>query len=363
VIIDSHAHTFPPLRYAPGFDRPTEFLALMQRGLAFHGQPTRRVRDNAIVTDLPPIWDPDDLGLGGGREVDFRVGRHGRFVWTIDGEDYYKQYLPAWLVENESAPDLIAATMDQADIDMAVLQNDGYYGKLNDYFAACVRQHPGRFIGTAHIDEDSADSDTSLAELERCATVLGLRGLFVSSLQYWLRGFHLRVDDDRLRAFWAAVERLGLVVYWSIGSGPSRDEAGYLDELSRIGRVLDRHPAIRSVVVGGMPNRYLDQPEASLPAPLAALTERDAICFELVFPISMGRVEEYPFPTAQAAVRRLYDRLGARKLVWGSDMPNVERHCTYGQSLTYLSRHCTFIPPDDMALILGGNLMRLFDLS
>ena len=62
-------------------------------------------------------------------------------------------------------------------------------------------------------------------------------------------------------------------------------------------------------------------------------------------------------------MRRLYDRLGPRRLVWGSDLPNVERHCTYAQSLTYLTRHCPFIPPADLALIVGGNIARLFNLT
>jgi predicted TIM-barrel fold metal-dependent hydrolase len=178
-----------------------------------------------------------------------------------------------------------------------------------------------------------------------------------------LHGYGLQLDDERLWPFWAAVERLGLVVYWALSAGPLRDEAGYLDPVRRVCRVLDRYPAIRSVVVGGAPNRYFDNPRAALPSELAALTERDTVCLELVFPISIGRIEDYPFPTAQQAIQRLYDRLGPRRLVWGSDIPNVERHCTYAQSLTYLTRHCSFIPPADLALITGGNLSRLFGLE
>ena len=41
-------------------------------------------------------------------------------------------------------------------------------------------------------------------------------------------------------------------------------------------------------------------------------------------------------------------------------MPNVERHCTYKQSLDYLRLHCDFIPAEDRAKICGGNVARLF---
>jgi hypothetical protein len=40
-------------------------------------------------------------------------------------------------------------------------------------------------------------------------------------------------------------------------------------------------------------------------------------------------------------------------------MPNVERYCTYRQSLTYLE-HCDFLAPAHREQILGGNLRALF---
>jgi hypothetical protein len=43
-------------------------------------------------------------------------------------------------------------------------------------------------------------------------------------------------------------------------------------------------------------------------------------------------------------------------------MPNVERNCTYRQSLDYLRRHAAFIRPSEMDLILGDNLVELLGL-
>jgi predicted TIM-barrel fold metal-dependent hydrolase len=59
-------------------------------------------------------------------------------------------------------------------------------------------------------------------------------------------------------------------------------------------------------------------------------------------------------------IRELYTRLGADKLLWGADMPNVERSCTYQQSLDYLRKHCTFIKASDLDAILGTNPEQLF---
>ena len=87
--------------------------------------------------------------------------------------------------------------------------------------------------------------------------------------------------------------------------------------------------------------------------------QSDAVV-EILIPIFQGAVWEYPYVEARPIVREYYERLGPDRLVWGSDMPNVERNCTYRQSLDYLRVHCDFIPPADMARICGTNVAGLF---
>jgi predicted TIM-barrel fold metal-dependent hydrolase len=57
------------------------------------------------------------------------------------------------------------------------------------------------------------------------------------------------------------------------------------------------------------------------------------------------------------------DRWGASKLVWGSDMPNVERFCTYRQSVDYVRRHCGFLSAAEKDLVLGGNIARMLGIA
>jgi hypothetical protein len=40
-------------------------------------------------------------------------------------------------------------------------------------------------------------------------------------------------------------------------------------------------------------------------------------------------------------------------------MPNVERYCSYRQSLSYMD-HCDFLSDADRRKILGGNMRKLF---
>jgi predicted TIM-barrel fold metal-dependent hydrolase len=63
------------------------------------------------------------------------------------------------------------------------------------------------------------------------------------------------------------------------------------------------------------------------------------------------------------AIQKLYDVFGPTKLVWGSDAPNIERYCTYAQSLKYLTHYCDFITPEDKKLIVGKNLQKIFRVA
>ncbi len=60
---------------------------------------------------------------------------------------------------------------------------------------------------------------------------------------------------------------------------------------------------------------------------------------ELLYPIAVGRKTKYPFSESHTHIRQLIDMFGAGRFMWGSDGPNVERHCIYEQSLSYFTDH------------------------
>ena len=79
---------------------------------------------------------------------------------------------------------------------------------------------------------------------------------------------------------------------------------------------------------------------------------------EVLYPITWGGNTDYPYDRARHHLRQFCDLLGPDRLVWGSDMPNVERYCTCRQSLSYLE-YCDFLGDGERAKILGGNLRTL----
>jgi predicted TIM-barrel fold metal-dependent hydrolase len=76
------------------------------------------------------------------------------------------------------------------------------------------------------------------------------------------------------------------------------------------------------------------------------------------FPEAAKDLEAFPFPVAQDHLRRLYEHVGAERLVWGSNFPNVRRACTYREALDFIRVECSFLGEADRAGLLGANFRR-----
>jgi predicted TIM-barrel fold metal-dependent hydrolase len=362
LVIDSHAHIFPWLGGASGYPSVAEHRLYIQRILVGHVQPYRRGDSGGIAPDEGMLWDPERPGLSGYREVDLQVAPYGRLTWMRDGVPYYLQYMPPWLAAQEAPPELLCAMMDHAGVDMAVLQNDHVYGDLNHYFARAVSAFPGRFIGLIQVDETIADHDDQIARLHD-GVKRGLRGLFYKPWAFFRVDFREGFDSPRFARFWTEVEALRLPTYWDLVPIPRNSRADYVDQLARFARWAEQYPQVPCLLVQAMPTRlFYHDGELEVPPLLVHLARERGILLELALPIVWGRWYEYPFAELAPLIRKLVDLVGATRLTWGSDAPNVERYCTYRQSLEYLSRICDFLGPGDMDLILGRNLQALFAL-
>jgi predicted TIM-barrel fold metal-dependent hydrolase len=125
-------------------------------------------------------------------------------------------------------------------------------------------------------------------------------------------------------------------------------------------RVMQRYPALRFVLVMGPPvAHFAGRGQWDFPPEVLGAYRRDNLLIEIMFPITWGGRWDYPYPEAQELIRGMRDLFGAGKLVWGSDMPNVERFCTYTQSLDYVRRYCPFLSASEKDEVLGRNAAEL----
>jgi predicted TIM-barrel fold metal-dependent hydrolase len=357
MIVDGHAHAFPYLGGASGFPSAEYHRRMLQRHFTTHPQGGRRVSDNQLATE-PTLWDGKTPGFDGLLDVGFRVGKFGRFEWEKDGVAYYIQWLPPHLEGNEASPERMLAQMQYLGVKRALLQRGLMYGLIDDYIAEIVQRYPEKFRGCLAVDEGLVHEDSQVEHLRHCVQDLGLTALYFDNERFWGHAQGADFGAAPYVPFWEAVQALGIPVLWDIRFVQRRTLADYLGEVTRLHRFVRQFPRIRNVLTHGVPPHGLA--DGRLPDEILTLLREPNVTLEVLFPLLYGASWEYPYVEARPMIHALYERLGASKLVWGSDMPNVERSCTYRQTLTYLTRYCDFISPADMDKIVGENANDLY---
>jgi predicted TIM-barrel fold metal-dependent hydrolase len=360
MIIDCHAHIFQHWAGACGHESREVHWKYIQKNVTRPSAAVRRARDGAPASAAALFRADDSTWAGLRADVQFRVGPFGRLEYTLDGEDYYVQYMPVTMAQLEAPPELMLGQMSYVGVDHCVLQTGMNYGVMNDYNAFAQRQYPGKFSALFQVDEPMADQPRWMKELDRGVHELGCKGLYYQLDTYSRYGFQWTFDDPRFDGFWESLASLRIPVFFEASAIPGYDVGSYVANMRRLDVLLTRFPGMRWLLVMGPPVGFFGiRGRWEFPDEVTRTYGRDNLQLELMFPISWGGLWDYPYPEAQALIRDLRDRYGAGKLMWGSDMPNVERFCTYRQSLDYVRRYCDFLSPGEKDRILGDNVAEL----
>jgi predicted TIM-barrel fold metal-dependent hydrolase len=256
------------------------------------------------------------------------------------------------------------AQMMNAGVDHCILQAGGGYGAMTDMNAFAGRQYPERITGLMHVDEAMAGKPQQLAEVDRAVDELGLRGLYFGVDAMSRHGFPWALDADEMAPFWDKLARRNILLCFEMSSGPGYDMAGYMANLTAFGRVLARHPSLRVHMAMSPPVAFFARNgRYQFPDEALAVWRHEPMVLEAMFPITYGGVWDYPYPEAQVLIEDMKNLFGAHRLVWGSDMPNVERFCTYKQSLDYVRRYCPFLTAREKDLILGDTCAAFYGIG
>ncbi|MDP6038405.1 MAG: amidohydrolase family protein [Candidatus Latescibacteria bacterium] len=373
MIIDSHAYCFPPGDDPAGYSTTEERLAWLQISQGLHHQPAWRVRDRAPASsdglgeETPSDWSnlPD---------VNFRIDNdRGRVVWTIDGEDHTKQFFPPNLRNLAFSPHSLIAEMDYNNVDMALLHTNPMLGRDSAYLAKCVHTYPNRLRAMAPVDEWRilSDTDAVISEVTTAIQTHGLHAIkfntrpaYSQSPEPW--------DDGNYRPFWQAVSTLNVPIFFTLGAGPGtaagattgpKYQAGYLEEQQTLIAWMNRYPHLTCSLTHGFPWRiFLENDRIILPNEVWLPFENPNVNLEVCFPVRIGDLFDYPYPQIWPTLEQMVERIGANRLLWGTDMPFQNRFCTYRQSRAWIEKYCTFLSKEDLNWIMGGTAKRILDI-
>ena len=236
--------------------------------------------------------------------------------------------------------------------------------EVNDEIGATARQSAGRLAGLATLPVQ--DVKSAIGELERAVTKLGLKG---ASLDTQVNGDQW--DEPKFLPFFKAAEQMGAVLFYH----PQPQNNFLMQRIRRHGLfnslgvilddaivagvlicsgVLEKCPDLKVCIAhGGGPTCYamgrMDKnwhdrpPTRSTPLPPSAYQKK------LYYDTVVGSEE---------TLRFLLDRVGADRVVLGSDWPFVPWHpspVTWVQNLQSLT-------PEEKEKILWKNLAALLDI-
>jgi predicted TIM-barrel fold metal-dependent hydrolase len=360
MIIDAHAHAFPSLHDHVGYASAEEHMRAAQVHVVAPSQAVIETATGRVVTE-PTLSDGKSLGWSSLLDVNFRYGKYGRMQWTRDGRDYHLQMFAPTFPESLE-PEKMLALMQYAGVGKAMLHNAHMYGMLNDYLGEVIRRFPGKFAGTVQIHEADCDREDQIRELKRAVEDLKLTALHFQIEGFFRHDFRDTFDDPKFDVFWEEVRRLAIPVLWNIRPLGVPRERNYVEQVARLGRWAKRWKNIPSVFTHGVHVGLLmdEGGRVVIPAEMWETLELPNMHLELLFPVMQGARWDYPFPEAQELIRAFHKRLGASKMLWGSDYPTSERAATYPQSLDYVRKHCTFLSASDKDQILCGTAARLY---
>ena len=238
----------------------------------------------------------------------------------------------------------------------------------NDWLSEYSAHAPDRLVGVAIIPNRGVEA--AVAEVERCATLPGIRAFLVG--QYPHGSLEIAAEDD---AVWSAVEATGYPLCLHVSmtdtmpgahratgrEGVARflDVPGRIEEFIYTG-VMRRHPTLQlgfiEVDAGWVPyfkeqadNRWIRnspklRSERGLDRPPSSYFERI----------------HFTYLTDRYALRNRH-AVGIHQLMWSSDYPHGGSD--YPLSRRVIEGDFQEIPADEKQLILSGNAARLFRLG
>ncbi|MDP6453463.1 MAG: amidohydrolase family protein, partial [SAR202 cluster bacterium] len=295
----------------------------------------------------------------------------GRVVWNYEGEEYTKYFFPPNLRDGEYTPFSLTCEMDYAGVDVALLHTNPMLGRSSAYQAECIRRFPDRFRSMAPVDEWRIhdDIDSVIRELEESINTHGLH-----AIKFNANGYKVSPDpwdDGVYRPFWEAATALNVPIFISLSMGPGSKswvasqaaQNGYLNELKILMRWMERYPDTTTSITHGFPYRaFIDGDAIKLPDAVYEPFQNPKLSMEVCFPVRIGDMFDFPYREVMPTIQSMVERIGADRLLWGTDMPFQNRHCTYRQSRDHLEKHCDFLSQDDLDLIMGGTAARILGL-
>ena len=375
MIIDSHTYCFKSVNNSNDYRNKSEHLAWIQQANAQHHQPAIKISDRS---------HQENNGLSSKKnkfsnlpKVNFRIdNKTGRVLWDFNNETFTKYYYPPNLINLEFSAYSLISEMDYAGIDIAILHTNPSLGKSNEFQSECIKLFPDRLLSMASVDEWLIENQTEQI-IEK--TIHSIKNLKLNAIKFnplcYLES-NTPWDSGNFIHFWDEITKLGVPIFFTLGTGPNFDSQnkssqnslkGYFNELKILINWMHKYPNIKCTITHGFPWRLLmNQSKIELPKELWEPFQNPLLNMEVCFPVRIGDIIDYPYKEIWPTLTELINKIGSERLHFGTDMPFQNRFCTYSQSkkwIEYNYKNFTGMSKYDLEMIMGGTAKKLLDIK
>ena len=272
-------------------------------------------------------------------------------LFAEDRERFPVRTIPGAPPAPAGSADRLVAEMDRAGVARALLVQTPWYGEDNRYFVESMRRFPGRFAAIGYFAEPFALE--APARLESQYHEEGFRGLRLHLADPWRDAADPRIDGG-VRAgaadpLFRMARKLGVTVHFlnRIPTHPT------------IQAVADRFPDLAIVVDHLGHPLVAEAPGFASSTTFFELARRPNVYVKVSNHVKHSRAP-YPWQDLADYQRRVVDRFGPDRLMWGSNWPMDTPALGYQARLEAVRAHLPFLSDADRSAILGGTARRLW---
>jgi predicted TIM-barrel fold metal-dependent hydrolase len=250
--------------------------------------------------------------------------------------------------------DRLIKEMDTHGVSKAILLQGSFLGYCNEYVHEAQEKYPGRLFGMGTFDPYCLDY---IRIMKRLINDFKLRGFkFEMSTEYGFMGYHpdFKIDGDRMRPVWEYAGEEKLII--SLDLGTFGEKSLQIKELAGIAH---QYPGIRFVV------EHLFYPHLDhfddVKTSLEILANQENIYFTTASIPNSTMPEKYPYPSACRYLEIAKEVVGAKRLMWGSDIPGVVVNASYDDLINYVAESGIF-NHEELQDVYAGNAIRIYRL-
>jgi predicted TIM-barrel fold metal-dependent hydrolase len=240
----------------------------------------------------------------------------------------------------DASVEMLLDLMKANGVSRTVIVQVIHYRWDNSYLANVLKRYPQQFRGVCRVNpEDPAAPD----HLSKLTQEQGFHGVRLSPSGNadgdWIKG-------PLMPPLWKRCAQLKVPM----------TVLAPVTRLPEIVPLIEQNPEL-TVVIDHMADSPLAQPEKL--DLLLTLARYPKVFVKISHMWSLSK-QPYPFPDSQAQVKRLYDKFGAKRLMWGTDWPISLRQVTYAQAVELFRDHLDIFRGEDREWMLGKTVQQVW---